>query len=430
MAGFRGIFLDSIHPLVVKRLDADHAAFKQMSMQYDTNSVGDATKSLPQYTSTNEGARYFSERQVWMRVVPFAIPQTEYTTQPGMILQNPPGEDGWTVPEWRDWVIWGTKAAGVHSEGAPYGVQASGLHSNTVGGWGQKHGLYRRTSEAWDGAHSAGIINSPLPGVTGLQVSNKGDLGTIRRASFDIKVHNLADLEAIEMMYMVPGISVLVEWGWYHPDFPYQIEPINVELITDGAPLASTTLINTEILKKSFGVGGGSAPGDPTALYNLEEVSNAQFGPMGPGAGTYDGLLGVVTKFNWSNDGQGGYDCRIDVISPGSLATGIPAESFALGGKITIDAQDIPISDVGTIVASIKKHTRGFEGDVTAEFKANDASAAYNRISVSTNNTPGQITVLKLLQVRMVHLTMSLQRELKKMVSTLWVSIKVVYVKR
>jgi len=392
MPGFRGIFLDSMHPLVIKRLDADHNAFKGMSMQYDTTTVGDASKTTAQYVSTNEGAKYFSERQVWMRVVPFAIPQTVYTTDNNMILENPPGGGGWTVPEWRDWVIWGTKAAGIHGDGErEYGVQDYGEHSNTVGGWGSKHGLYRRTSEAWDGAQSDGVLNSPLPGVTGLQVSNKGDLGTIRRASFDIKVHNLADLEAIEMMYMVPGISVLVEWGWYHPKFEGQVEPINVELITENAALASTTLINTEILKKSFGVGAGSEPGDPTSLYNLEEAATANFGPMGPAAGTYDGLLGVVTKFNWSNDGQGGYDCRVDVISPGSLAAGIPAESFVLGGKLTIDERDIPISDVSTIVSSIKQHTRVYEGNATADVVAKNASVQYKKIKISTNNMPGEV---------------------------------------
>ena len=370
MSGFRGIFLDSIHPLVVKRLDADTAAFKKQGDSLD------ATK-------------YYSERQAWLRVVPFAIAKTEYTTDANHTFANDMDQGGWSVPQWRDWVIWGTKAAGVHGTAddvqVPYGMQESGLHSSNTFGWGKEHGLYRRTRQGWDGQDNPGILNSPLPGITNLQVSNKGDLGTIRRASFDIKVHNLVDLEAIEMMYMVPGMSVLIEWGWFHPDL--KVDPINIELIEDGQPLASTTLINTEILKKSFGVGEGSAPGDATPLYNLEEEANESHGPLGPTAGIYDGLLGVVTKFNWTNDGNGGYDCVIDVISPGSLAVGIPADSYALGGAMTIDERHIAISDIKTVLASIKKESRGLEFNHTTAIVGDVATSKQNAVRVGDSGS-------------------------------------------
>tara|TARA_R110000822_G_scaffold165525_2_gene306028 strand:+ start:6768 stop:11411 length:4644 start_codon:yes stop_codon:yes gene_type:complete len=369
MSGFRGIFLDSIHPLVVKRLDADTAAFKKQGGSLD------ATK-------------YYSERQAWLRVVPFAIAKTEYTTDANHTFANEVG-DGWSVPQWRDWVIWGTKAAGIHGTTddvqVPYGMQESGLHSSNTFGWGKEHGLYRRTRQGWDGQDNPGILNSPLPGITNLQVSNKGDLGTIRRASFDIKVHNLVDLEAIEMMYMVPGMSVLIEWGWFHPDL--KVDPINIEHIEDGQPLASTTLINTEILKKSFGVGEGSAPGDATPLYNLEEEANESHSPLGPTAGIYDGLLGVVTKFNWTNDGNGGYDCVIDVISPGSLAVGIPADSYALGGAMTIDERHIAISDIKTVLASIKKQSRGLEFNHTTAIVGDVATSKQDAVRVGDSGS-------------------------------------------
>ena len=161
MSGFRGIFLDTIHPLIVQRLDADTHAFKQMAikkMSAAPGGSGEDDKGKPAgaaYLSETEAMRYFSERQCWMRAVPFAIPQTEYTADPNIIIE---GIEEIMVPQWRNWVLWGTKAASVHGlstagdtgeeQHVPYGGPDSNLqklyHSSNTFGWGGKHGLYRR----------------------------------------------------------------------------------------------------------------------------------------------------------------------------------------------------------------------------------------------------------------------------------------------
>ena len=383
MSGFRGIFLDSIHPSIVNRLDADTKAFSK-------NGFAD-TNSGQMEINTTVGAKYISERQVWLRAVPFAIPQTVHTRNDNVTPQFIPD-----VPQWRDWILYGAKVAGGHGtidvDGESQQIPYTDADAN-VFGWGGDNGLYRKDSIGWDGRAQSGILNSPVPGIVSVEVSNKGDLGTIRRATLSIKVHNLADLEAIEMMYMVPGLSILLEWGWYHPKL--NVEPIDIELIKDGAPLASTTLINTEILKKTYGV-ESDIPGDPTPLYNLEEVAS-QYDPaietLGPGAGIYDGMLGVVTKFSWSNDGNGGYDVVVDVISPGSLATGIPAESYTMGGSLIVDDTKVPISDIRTAITSIKRHSRTKES-VAAEGTAATASTeAVNTIEVVDNSADGQVVL-------------------------------------
>lgn len=416
MSGFRGIFLDSIHPLIVKRLDADTHAFKQMAVQQKQGPESERGDQY-EYASTSEAFKYFSERMVWMRVVPFAIPQTQYTLNPNYVFGNLPAGDPsaktfinadmvsqYMVPQWRDWVIWGHKSANIHggiysttgvtpvkSYGGAKDNQGE-YHSSNMFGWGGKHGQYRRTNTAWDGTSRDGVINSPIPGLTNLAVSNKGDLGTIRRASFDIKCHSLMDVEAIEMMYMVPGLSVLVEWGWYHPKL--YIEPIDIERIKSGDKLASTNTINTEILKKSFGISEPTSKmGDPRALYNLEEQANKRFGPLGPAAGIYDGLLGISTKFSWTNDGMGGYDCRVDCISPGSLAGGIPAESYNLGGSETVEKQEIPVTDLRTIIAMVKKETRTKENNITNKHIEENSQSQYDTIELIDNDVEGNVLV-------------------------------------
>ena len=106
-------------------------------------------------------------------------------------------------------------------------------------------------------------------------------------------------------------------------------------------------------------------PADSKLLNNFDDPLNEPktWGPGEDGlkARVYDGLIGIITKFNWSNDGAGGYDCRVDCISPGSLATGISVESYALGSA-PIDEetnQAIPTTDISTLAMIIDSETRG-----------------------------------------------------------------------
>ena len=78
MAGYRGIFLDSIHPNIVKRLDSDSDAFARIANIKNSNPSDASHHDL-------SGLQYIQERTPWIRVVPFAIPKTLYASN-GLIL--------------------------------------------------------------------------------------------------------------------------------------------------------------------------------------------------------------------------------------------------------------------------------------------------------------------------------------------------------
>tara|TARA_R110001583_G_scaffold13766_2_gene58677 strand:- start:12224 stop:16771 length:4548 start_codon:yes stop_codon:yes gene_type:complete len=354
MSGYRGIFLDSIHPQIVKRLDVD--TFGMSRNRHNTAESGQS-----HLTSNLQTLRYLQERTPWIRAVPFAIPKKVYKTQGQADEEENPEaapsgshflkvEDTPRVPHWRNWVLFGSKAA--HAHGSKQDSHEnpdrkwSGKSTRTQGYGDDEWTLYRKNSTDWRGQEKAGQFGAPLPGITQLSVSNKGDLGTIRRASIDIKVHTLADLEAIEMMYMVPGMSILVEWGWYHSEL--SVEPINIEQIQSGQKLGSTKKINNQILEKVFGL-------NPGELHNIDNPEGfLAEGEMGPKAGIYDGFLGTVTKFNWSNGGDGSYDVRIDIISPGSLSTEVECSSYVMA---TQDDDGIPMTDIYAVSAVLKSTT-------------------------------------------------------------------------
>ena len=368
MAGFRGQFLDGIHPNIIKRLDADTLGFQRANAEeiMFANNMMEKPVGTGMFNvqhSPFKTFRYLQERTVWMRTVPFAIPQTKYAAPPDPdkeeVFANSPeaitrttGKEGEAyrqasidftrggntefysnVPDWRDYVLYGGT---VNPQlGAPVG-------------YGGYNGLYRSEANTSDfvGFNAMGFRGTPKPGLTGIQISNKGDMGTIRRCTLNIKAFALNDLEELEMMYMVPGMSVLVEWGWYHPEL-YE-SPINLDMIEEGAELQNTQAINMEIIKKTLGVD------DP---YSIRDPETEDSG-LGPKSGIYDGMLGVVTKFNWSNAADGTYDCRVDLISPGSLATGISTNTYAMGCTLRVDETDVQVIDIRAIMCIIRKETR------------------------------------------------------------------------
>ena len=55
---------------------------------------------------------------------------------------------------------------------------------------------------------------TPLPALKTLNIETKGKLGSIKEAKFSFTVYHEDDLDLYEQLYMVPGVTLCVEWGW------------------------------------------------------------------------------------------------------------------------------------------------------------------------------------------------------------------------
>ena len=299
MPSYRGIVLDSIHPNIKKALDIETAGFERK----DGTSYNHITTRTP-----------------WMRSVPFVIPTDQ---------------DNENVPDWKDFVLYSIQGESI--PGMPPAFNRAGFGKSTDGK------LYR-----------SDYRNTPVPGITNINVSNKGDLGTIRRATLSIKCYHEKDLEDLEMMYMVPGASILLEWGWFSSNKGEA--PIYIGDLQEGGKLSNIPAIQEEILKKTLDV-------DDLLLSN--EINQS----TDTAAGLYDGLLGVITKFSWTNASDGTYDVQIDIIAPSSLTLGIPTNTYKLGGKVVdVGAQEVdgeppltPINDVELVYYSINRESTKIE---------------------------------------------------------------------
>ena len=120
MPSYRGIVLDSIHPNIKAALDIETAGFLR---------------------DNAESYNHISARTPWMRSVPFIR-----STDP----------DNETVPRWQKYVLYSQQGTDL-GPGLVSQFGRVGLDSNDTG-------LYR-----------GDLRNTPIPGITSINVSNKGD---------------------------------------------------------------------------------------------------------------------------------------------------------------------------------------------------------------------------------------------------------------
>ena len=60
--------------------------------------------------------------------------------------------------------------------------------------------------------HLRGI--RPMPGITSIDIKSKSAYGSLREVTVNFICWDITQLEDLEVLYMRPGYTVLVEWGW------------------------------------------------------------------------------------------------------------------------------------------------------------------------------------------------------------------------
>ena len=136
----------------------------------------------------------------------------------------------------------------------------------------------------------------PMPGITDARIETQGRLGSIKMATINFKVWDKRQLDVIDALYFKLGYTMLVEWG--HTVY------VKSNPTTD---------------QKEFGYTELEAI-DPFQDGITKEQINLKIGQnVRKTAGNYDGMLGMVTQFNFSFTQEGGYDCFIKVIGLGII---------------------------------------------------------------------------------------------------------------
>jgi len=132
----------------------------------------------------------------------------------------------------------------------------------------------------------------PIPGITSIDIKSKSAYGSLREVTVNFQCWDIQQLEDLEVLYMRPGYTVLIEWGWT----PY---------LDNKGVYQSNFTDYYDIINKTTT--------DRTKLFRDLYEKSAKYG------GNYDATFGYIKNYTWSARMDGGYDCTVNVISTGEL---------------------------------------------------------------------------------------------------------------
>jgi hypothetical protein len=131
----------------------------------------------------------------------------------------------------------------------------------------------------------------PMPGITSIDVKSKSAYGSLREVTVNFQCWDIKQLEDLELLYMRPGYTVLVEWGWS----PY--------LDNKGDVQSRVDYYNGVLEGKKS---------KEQIWEDLEKKTEEYFG-------NYEAMFGYVKNYSWTARMDGGYDCVTNIISLGEI---------------------------------------------------------------------------------------------------------------
>ena len=171
-------------------------------------------------------------------------------------------------------------------------------------GFAKDNGAYggkdTRSDSSYDGF---GIV--PMPGIVDAQINTKSAYGSLRSAKVKFVCHNRRQLEILELLYMRPGYTLLLEWGWSNYTVNYKdATEIEAQDEVKSFNLDSYMHVQSKFWDKQ------------TKQHTLEgEIEKSRIYTQG----NYDALIGYCKNFNYSSRRDGGYDCETEIIAKGEM---------------------------------------------------------------------------------------------------------------
>jgi len=201
----------------------------------------------------------------------------------------------------------------------------------------------------------------PRPGITNMSIHSHNRYGSLRTATVNFTVYDPDQLAIMEVLYMRPGYSVILEFG--HSLFISTTTPevkpsamldereferelnteafdgiYNTDRVLDEVTVKSSALAY-EVNKTSAGINFF----DEDKTFTSKEIYRLIQQKRIDNNYAYDGIYGLVDNFNWTLRPDGGYDCTTRIISRGtvieSLTTNVTSVVANIGEvKVTAPA--------------------------------------------------------------------------------------------
>ena len=204
-------------------------------------------------------------------------------------------------------------------------------------------------------SYYSGKRKVPRAGVTGITIANKGDLGSIREAEFKWTCWDKDEFSRLQRLYMTPGITCLVEWGW--------------SLKSTGEPVVMDSKFFDV---NSVSMGEKPSPYAPKAI--REQVLKSD--------GCYDACVGMINNFDWTfNKESGAYDCTTKLTAPGDSLLGMDLNRG-------VESTDIALTESSSkwfTASSFKPYISGNGIRLSRSWKSGALFGKDHRIKVSSD---------------------------------------------
>jgi len=278
----------------------------QIATRAVKNSVADRSRTL-------EEVLFIGNKTAWVKLqssvnitgsVSDKNPDTDYYA---LLKQQDNEQEGWFQSTWdsadtdhasklaSQWVLQAGTSKAVSNRYAAAAAAAAGTAFE-----GPNMLTELRSGIGYDNAYGLGGIKAqgyrPMPGLESVNIETKGKLGSLRYATINFKVWNMNQLDVIDALYFRLGFTMLLEWG--HTQYFTDVDSNQLQ-VDDPSNTGIDIFYKSDVTKDQ-----------------IHEAINKKIFET---KGNYDGMLGVVTNFNYSMNQDGGWDCSIKLIGLGSL---------------------------------------------------------------------------------------------------------------
>jgi hypothetical protein len=146
----------------------------------------------------------------------------------------------------------------------------------------------------------------PMPGINSIDVKSKSAYGSLREVVVNFQCWDIKQLEDLELLYMRPGYTALIEWGW----LPYLKNENNLQYNISPYDILNQTPTKEKIWSDIYAIANNTG-------------------------GNYEAMFGYIKNYSWSARPDGGYDCTTTIISTGEIIESL---------KINYSPLNLPIS--------------------------------------------------------------------------------------
>lgn len=158
----------------------------------------------------------------------------------------------------------------------------------------------------------------PMPGITSIEVQNKGAYGSLRIATVKFKAWDKAQLDDLEVLYMRPGYPLLLEWGW-----SMYIDTSNPGSSSTVKNAKQANEISADEIARYINKPLKSFDSPTIDAFNVNYTQDVLYDRIAElsekFSGNYEGMLGKIENFSWEVDKDGSYNCTTTIISIGDI---------------------------------------------------------------------------------------------------------------